>query len=45
MSQQTYTAKNIFSFIKLALKGDERMDYTSGSIRKAVFMLAIPYDP
>jgi len=42
MSQQTYTAGNIFSFIKQALKGDEHMDYTSGSIRKAVFMLAIP---
>lgn len=42
MSQQTYTAKHIFSFIKQALKGDEHMDYTNGSIRKAVFMLAIP---
>lgn len=42
MSQQTYTAKSIFSFIKQALKGDEQMDYTTGSIRKAVFMLAIP---
>lgn len=42
MSQQTYTTKSIFSFIKQALKGDEQMDYTTGSIRKAVFMLAIP---
>lgn len=41
MSQQTYTAKNIFTFFKQALKG-EHMDYTTGSIRKAVFMLAIP---
>ena len=42
MSQQTYTTKSIFSFIKQALKGDEHMDYTTGSIRRAVFMLAIP---
>ena len=42
MSQQTYTATNIFSFIKRALKGDAHMDYTTGSIRTAVFMLAIP---
>lgn len=41
MSEQTYTARNIFSFIKEALRG-AHMDYTSGSIRKAVFMLAIP---
>jgi len=32
---------NIFSFIVRAIKG-ENMDYTTGSIRKAVFMLAIP---
>src|SRR6476620_3587513 len=31
----------IFSFIVRAIKG-ENMDYTTGSIRKAVFMLAIP---
>lgn len=42
MSQQTYTVKNIFSFIKKALTGSEHMDYTTGSIRTAVFMLAIP---
>ena len=34
-------AKNIFSFFKQALNGSEQ-DYTTGSIRKAVFMLAIP---
>ena len=42
MSEQTYTAKNIFSFIKKAITGSEHMDYTTGSIRTAVFMLAIP---
>ena len=42
MSNSNYTVKNIFAFIKQSLKGDEQMDYTRGSIRKAVFMLAIP---
>src|SRR4051812_3632046 len=32
---------DVFSFISRAIKGEE-MDYTIGSIRKAVFMLAIP---
>lgn len=32
---------SLFSFFKQAVKGEER-DYTTGSIRKAVFMLAIP---
>jgi putative MATE family efflux protein len=31
----------IFSFVKQALKGEE-LDYTKGSIRKAVLLLAIP---
>lgn len=35
------TVKNIFSAIKLSLNG-EQQDYTQGSIRKAVFLLAIP---
>jgi len=39
--QSTYTISGIFSFIRQAIKGME-MDYTQGSIRKAVFMLAIP---
>jgi len=39
--QSTYTIGGIFSFIRQAIKGGE-MDYTRGSIRKAVFMLAIP---
>ncbi len=40
--QTTYNkVSGIFSFIKRAIKG-EAMDYTSGSIRIAVFMLAIP---
>ena len=41
----TYTnyksAKGIFSFIKLALSNTQQ-DFTTGSIRKAVFLLAIP---
>lgn len=43
MSQTTYTnrASYIFSLIKQAIRGDE-MDYTKGSIRKAVMMLAVP---
>jgi putative MATE family efflux protein len=43
MSQTTYTnrAFYIFSLIKQAIRGDE-MDYTKGSIRKAVLMLAVP---
>src|SRR6188768_3616637 len=41
MTEQTYTMRNIFSFIKLAIKG-EQMDYTTGNLRRAVFMLAIP---
>lgn len=43
MSQETYTNKlsYFFNLIKQALRG-EQMDYTKGSIRKAVVMLAIP---
>src|SRR5919197_6389283 len=42
MSQRTtYKVSRIFSFIKRAIKG-EATDYTSVSIRTAVFMLAIP---
>ena len=43
MSQTTYTDRvsYIFSLIKQAIRGDE-MDYTKGSIRKAVMMLAVP---
>lgn len=33
--------KGVFAFIKLALSGAEQ-DFTTGSIRKAVFLLAIP---
>lgn len=35
------SVSSIFSFIKLALKGSEE-DFTKGSIRRAVFLLAIP---
>jgi putative MATE family efflux protein len=43
MSQTSYTNKvsNIISFVGSAIRGEE-MDYTQGSIRKAVIMLAIP---
>ncbi|HEU4551485.1 MAG TPA: MATE family efflux transporter [Chitinophaga sp.] len=44
MSQQTVSTNKvsyIFSFIKQAIKGEE-MDYTAGSLRRAVFTLAIP---
>ncbi|HTS44936.1 MAG TPA: MATE family efflux transporter [Puia sp.] len=37
----TFTLSGIFSLIKQAIRG-EHLDYTSVSIRKAVFMLAIP---
>src|ERR1700744_6699523 len=33
--------KKIFSVIRLSLNGEEQ-DYTKGSIRKAIFLLAIP---
>jgi putative MATE family efflux protein len=44
MSQAPASSKkmsHLFGSIKQALRGDE-MDYTSGSLRRAVFMLAIP---
>src|SRR5690349_7854549 len=43
MSQSTYSNKlsYTFSIIKRAIRGEE-MDYTTGNIRKAVIMLAIP---
>lgn len=43
MNQPTNTTKTaaIFSIIKQSLSGEE-LDYTQGSIRKAVFLLAIP---
>jgi putative MATE family efflux protein len=34
--------KSIFSLIKEALVSSEHQDYTQGSIRKAIFLLAIP---
>ncbi len=39
--QNSSGAKNAFDFIIRAIRGEE-MDYTTGSLRKAVFMLAIP---
>lgn len=43
MNQPTNTTKTaaIFNIIKQSLSGEE-LDYTQGSIRKAVFLLAIP---
>lgn len=37
----TYRLSNIFSLIRQSLNG-EQMDYTTGSIRRAVILLAIP---
>jgi putative MATE family efflux protein len=43
---ETTIEKNLFSriftILKQAVKGDESFDYTSGSIKKAVILLAIP---
>lgn len=41
LSTSSNKAFNFFTLLKQAIRGDE-MDYTTGSIRKAVFMLAIP---
>jgi putative MATE family efflux protein len=41
LSTSTNKVSNFFTLVKQAIRGDE-MDYTSGSLRKAVFMLAIP---
>lgn len=41
MNVKTYSLQHLYTFIKRALRG-EHMDYTSGNIRTAVFMLAIP---
>lgn len=38
----TTSKTSVWSFIKQALKGDEHQDFTQGSIRKGVLMLAIP---
>src|SRR4051812_4259319 len=37
----SYRLSNIFSLIRQSLNG-EQVDYTTGSIRKAVILLAIP---
>lgn len=41
MTKSIYSFKNALKFIRDAIKG-EHMDYTTGSIRTAVLMLAIP---
>ncbi|RNC86540.1 MAG: MATE family efflux transporter [Winogradskyella sp.] len=40
-SSQKITIKQFFNYLKLAVTGKEQ-DFTSGSIRRAVFMLSIP---
>src|ERR1700710_26187 len=40
-ASNTGTISNLFTIIKLSLNGEEQ-DYTQGSIRKAVILLAIP---
>lgn len=41
MSKSTITISKLYSYFKQAVSGKEQ-EYTSGSIRKAVFMLSIP---
>ena len=41
MSQSNISLKQFFKYFKLAVSGKEQ-DFTSGSIRRAVFMLSIP---
>ena len=42
MSFKTYPSfKKFFKYLKIALQGKEQ-EFTSGSIRKAIFMLSIP---
>ncbi len=40
-SSNTITFKKFFNYLKIALAGKEQ-EFTSGSIRKAIFMLSIP---
>lgn len=40
-TNKTHTRTNIFTLIRQSLNGEEQ-DYTQGSIRKAVFLLAVP---
>jgi putative MATE family efflux protein len=41
MNQSTHSISNYFSLIRQSLNGEEK-DYTTGSIRRAVILLAIP---
>lgn len=41
MSKSTISFKQLFSYFKLAVSGKEQ-EFTTGSIRRAVFMLSIP---
>lgn len=40
-TESTLSIGSLYQFIKSALRGDEQ-DYTTGSIRRAVFLLAVP---
>lgn len=40
-SQSNYSISNLFQLFRQAIKGGEH-DYTTGSIRKAIFLLAVP---
>src|SRR6476620_1983388 len=40
-TESTLSIGSLYQFIKSAIRGDEQ-DYTTGSIRRAVFLLAVP---
>ncbi|PWT78769.1 MAG: MATE family efflux transporter [Bacteroidetes bacterium] len=41
-NQSTYKLSTLFNFLRQAIRGEAQIDYTAVSIRKAVFMLAVP---
>ena len=41
MTQNRLTLQRIFSYFKTAVSGKEQ-EFTSGSIRRAIFMLSVP---
>lgn len=41
MTRITYTIKQLYSYFKIAITGTEQ-EFTSGSIRRAIFMLSVP---
>ncbi len=42
MSNQTTGSKSIWALFKQAISGSEAQDFTKGSLRRAVFLLAVP---